>query len=381
MVKKVTVAFFGETNHPSHNVKWINYLVAKDLINAVVFVRPNQNTSKLDSHVKVFKTMRPFPFFFPLRLLRHVKRLKDILRKEEVDVLHFLWGIDDCCLGLFLGKPYLITTRGSDVLRDLRKHYLEPQLSFTKRALADLGKRWYHLVAYKKAIAITSTSFAQQKLVLQFQPKIKQVAIVRTGVELTKFSDLRRPTKPEKKIIFSPRTMREIYNQDIIIEAFKLFLKKVPNAQLRIIDNLPNSEWSKKNRRFVQTLNLNEEVIFLPSLNIDEMIIEYLKADVCVMIPKSDGTPVSGIESMLCQTPLIIGDYDYDEDLFNESTVWQCKSNTPEALAQKIHGIVEESEAFVSSKIQNARLNALSKVDIKGETQKLLVFYHQKIEK
>ena len=51
------------------------------------------------------------------------------------------------------------------------------------------------------------------------------------------------------------------------------------------------------------------------------------------MIPTSDGTPNSALEAMLCKTPVIDGQANYDELIFNLNTVSKIDKPEHEILA------------------------------------------------
>src|SRR5690606_24699562 len=63
----------------------------------------------------------------------------------------------------------------------------------------------------------------------------------------------------------------------------------------------------------------------------------YKRASAVVMTPLSDGSPVSAMEAMVCQRPLILGPLDYDQDLFSDNVLqierWDSKELS--AMIQK----------------------------------------------
>ena len=121
-------------------IKWINHLVERERIDGIVLTRANQNPEHISSRVKVIQDMISFPYFKLFKRRKYISRLKAVLAENHIDIIHFLWGVDDCVLGPLLGKPYLITTRGSDVFRDLAGHYLNVRFKLNKRGASDFFK-------------------------------------------------------------------------------------------------------------------------------------------------------------------------------------------------------------------------------------------------
>lgn len=376
MSKEIRVAFVGEVGNPSHNTNWINHLVEKEGIRGIVLTRANQNADYITSEILVFKLMQPFPYFNPFKRWNYIRKLKQVLSDNKIDLIHFLWGVDDCVLGPILGKPFVITTRGSDVFRDLANHYFKAKLGISKRKLSDFYKSQLHLKAYKLASAVTSTSKGQIEVLKNFQRAIKNSVLVRTGLYTDELIGHGEDfSSREKKIIFSPRTMRSLYNQDIIVKAFAAFKEKHPDAELRMIDNRKGSSWSKYIRKLINTLCLEKHVIFLPSLNEDELYKEYKKASVCVMIPKTDGVPVTGLESMLMKTPLIVGSSVYDDDIFNDQTVWQLDENSEGHLYDKLLDVFASSHETILKKTAKASETVVLLGDRRKEMMKIVQIY------
>ena len=85
------------------------------------------------------------------------------------------------------------------------------------------------------------------------------------------------------------------------------------------------------------------------------MLNEYKETDIAIMIPNSDGTPVSGIETMLSMTPLIIGNIDYDEDIFNDKTVWKVNHYTPKDIYNKIDKTIKFPKEKITTRLDSAK--------------------------
>lgn len=371
----IRVAFFGEAAFPSHNIKWINHLVENFPLEAVLFTFNKEDTSHISEKIRVYNVLKYYPLFDIKNRNATLTLYKGILDENKIDLLHFLWGVDIVLWARFLNRPYLITTRGSDVLRILPQRYVNVSIRLNKRSAYLIKGKRLHQKAFKEAAWVTSTSLSQMSSLLGIQSKIRNHSIIRTGAYSIQFYFPKRLLTESIKVVFSPRSMKELYNQDVIIEAFKSYLDYRSDAVLRMVDNYPQSEWSNKIRSMVDELGIGKSVIFLTDLSQKQMSEEYSKADVSVMIPQSDGAPVSAIESMMAGCPVILGDNDYDNDLFNESTIWKLENNKSKDLVEKLIQVDRLDLRDLILKVKNAQSVALNNGSTEVEMRRLFSIY------
>ncbi|MCP4440184.1 MAG: glycosyltransferase family 4 protein [Aureispira sp.] len=381
MRKEITVAFFGETIYPAPNIRWINYISSLPNIKAIVFT-PDDDSSHISDKVTVYKLFGLYPVFRLSKRKELTAKFEAILKKHKVDVLHFLWGVDLPMWINSLDYPSMITTRGSDMLRMLPRR-LAMKFSFSKGWLGNYLMLRLHRKAYLKAKAITSTSIKQQNKVKELVPNVKAEALhlIRSGVLIHEFMHETLPKMDkENLVVFSPRTMKPLYNQDIILNAFNTLLKDYPNATLRMINNHPNSDYGKQLKDQVAKLGIDKNVVLLPSQSTEGMHQEYVKSDVVVMIPTTDGTPVSALEGMLALRPVIVGDYDYDKDLFGDDFVWALPDISESALVKMLKNIITTPSEQLTEKISKAQKNAINLTDRKKEMERIVSLYYTIME-
>lgn len=78
----------------------------------------------------------------------------------------------------------------------------------------------------------------------------------------------------------------------------------------------------------------------------------YKRASLVVMTPVSDGSPVSGMEVLLCGSRLILGPLEYDKDIFSNN-VMRLNSWDAGELARCMATLVETKNQFaLSSKVK-----------------------------
>lgn len=370
----IKVAFFGDITYPSHNIKWINTIASVSGVKCIVFTTsPSSDHLISDIVVKPFYGYRPkLPGFKRTRLKGMF--LAD-LKEHSVDLVHFLWGLDSVLWARDFNLPYIITTRGSDVLRGVpsmahanfgfNTNYLRSKLSF-----------YQHMLAYRDSSCITSTSVSQQEQIRSYFGIHERLRLVRTGVNVDEIERIKISDRSSDTLkVFSPRTMKPLYNQEIILRGFKLFIEKFKKSRLYMIDNCAGSDYSNMVRGLCQELGLDNSVEFLPELDKENMIREYRKSDIVIMIPETDGTPVSAVEAMLCKKTLILGSYSYDSDLFPPDIVFQLSENSPESVFNILKKIVSTPSEELKKRTEEAYLISKEKADTSKEMNKVIDIY------
>jgi glycosyltransferase involved in cell wall biosynthesis len=101
-----------------------------------------------------------------------------------------------------------------------------------------------------------------------------------------------------------------LYNIDIIVRAFALVHKALPEARLvvKLVSQSADDPYLAEIRELTDQLALGGAVIFVPQVECAEMPDLYRAADVVVFRPSSDGMPVSVLESMACGAPVVASD-------------------------------------------------------------------------
>ena len=81
---------------------------------------------------------------------------------------------------------------------------------------------------------------------------------------------------------------------------------------------------------------------------------------------------------MAVETPVILGPLDYDQDIFNQDTIWRLNEWSASELTDTIVEILEKTpSAVLEKKLLNAKATVLEKADTMKEVQKIEKIYHQ----
>ncbi|MDA9328756.1 glycosyltransferase [Flavobacteriales bacterium] len=362
-----------------HDFKWVSYFASKEGID-VFLITEVENFKKTDiTTLQKYKdigveVLPPIDNFsicnFP-KSIKSILLLRKLIRKHNIDVFHTLFGSPQPIWLVFLPKSVRlgITTRGSDVFVLLKEVWETKNI--INRILKWLLKR-----GYRKAEFITCTSTAQIETIKDLIPnKLPQIHFIKTGVDveaIQKTDVSGKVLTVSKEFVFSARFIEKIYNIDYQLEAIKEldkeFLKKY--SFLFVAFQYPVD---------VDLTEFKSELDKIEGLQYDicsqitqAQMWATIKASALVyMVPTTDGTPNTALECMAAEKRFIMGNLDYNKELFEDVSLIADLSN-PQSLTQKLtEGVVTYPEYLIK--------NGLDKVTKFGsrefEMKKLLKLY------
>lgn len=230
-------------------------------------------------------------------LLKAEIRLR--LRLLRTDICHVHWagfaplvaGISHCPIG--------ITAWGSDI-------YKYP--GYPAQGQQSLRH------ALKVAKFVTCDSQDLKSSIIQIAARQDHVHVVQWGVDTELFHPgLDTRTWRERlgiqgaaKVIYSPRTVLEVYNIDTVLEAFAKLRQVYPEVVLiqkyYNVDPGPLQELQVLAAR----LGIADRVKWVGEVPYENLPSLYNLADIMVTVPNSDGTPMSLLEAMACGVPPVV---------------------------------------------------------------------------
>ncbi|MGE0201574.1 MAG: glycosyltransferase family 4 protein [Candidatus Melainabacteria bacterium] len=317
---------------------------------------PNRDTLMARGEKKVSKT-------------RVLKARKAIIRQHiallKPDVLH----------GIFLYQrgwsavaanyaPTVLTLLGSDIYLP-RHHYRNGLQLWRDRQLNRLSLRLCDLVtAVSNDLKVRAESMVGNQPPVELLPIGTNPAFFMPDIDT---NALRRSlTIPDNAyVIFSPRQITPLYNQDVILKSLPRVLEEIPDAVLILKDAF--KEDSDKRRAYVENLKtlagdlgVAASVRWVDEVPMSELARYYNLADVVVSVPSTDGMPVTLFDAMACRKPVIVGDLSsYDEVIMHGQTGLRVPTHNQQALAQAIiklrnnpelvQRIVDESQVILQA--------------------------------
>ncbi len=230
------------------------------------------------------------PFLMAICILFKIKKmLKQGFEFELIDA-HYIYpdGVAAVLIGKLVGKPVVITARGSDI--NVIMDYMLPKLFI----------KW----AVNNASAVITVSKALRNKIKNLDVSQSNISVLRNGVDLTLFKpsgnrkNLRKSLNLSKKTILSVGNLIPLKGHHLIIEA----LIDLPECELLIAGAGPEEF---KLKQLAAKHSLDNKVFFLGSMNQVDLQKYYSASDVLVLASESEGWANVLLESMACGTPVV----------------------------------------------------------------------------
>jgi glycosyltransferase involved in cell wall biosynthesis len=107
----------------------------------------------------------------------------------------------------------------------------------------------------------------------------------------------------ERKIVLSPRSLQDHYNQPLIVKAFSRILPRFRDAKLVLIDDNPIKRLELL--ALVRKLQIEENVIWYPFSQDSQLEFLLKDSDVVVTAASTDGTSVTVLQAMKLGIPVV----------------------------------------------------------------------------
>lgn len=293
--------------------------------------------------IKLHGSIGPFHvkrWWLTLRDLRH---LRQTLQREKIDILHSHYlGANAWYAAISGFTPIALTIMGGG---DVTGPDWRPR-----------GKRERLLTPYalRRADVVTSWSKVMAEVVKPYCRPGVPVETIHGGVDLTRFypgtpADTLREKlnlRAEDRVIFSARLMRPLSNITTIARAAEYVCKQVPEAVFLFTAPSEQRDATYENevREILNATGLQDRARFVAAIRHDEIAEYHRLAAVTVSIPSTDGTPMTVLESMACETPVVCGDIpDYDKKYFEGGkTVLTARVDDPYSVGEAVARLLKD---------------------------------------
>lgn len=247
-------------------------------------------------------------------------------RGADFDIIdaHYLYpdGVAALWLGRRLGRPVVITARGSDV--NLIPRYRLPRMMIRRT----LGQ----------AAALIAVSGALKEAMIALGAAAEQVTVLRNGVDLSLFrlgdrDRARRALGLSRPTLLSVGNLLELKGHHRAIEA----LCRLPGFDLAIVGEGPERGRLEQLRR---RLGLADRVRLLGAVGHAALPEIYAAADALVLASSREGWPNVLLEAMACGTPAVASAVGgIPEVVRTPEAGLVMKSNTPEGIAEAVKSL------------------------------------------
>ncbi|HET8556634.1 MAG TPA: glycosyltransferase family 4 protein [Gaiellaceae bacterium] len=260
-----------------------------------------------------------------------VRWMRRIFRNLRPDIVHAHWMPFATTAAMAGVRPLVATAWGSDIYALTRRRTILTSFALRRTALA------------------TADSAHLLRRMEELGPKSLRTSLLNWGVDL---NVMRLPTTEERArskallglgagpVIFSPRGLQNLYNPDIVVEAFTRVHSARPDATLLLKHSgdadLARSDWST-----------------VPGLHVigrvdDTQMKDLFRAsDVTLSIPSSDSSPRSVWEAMAVGSLLILSDLPWVHELIVDGRDALVVTPTPEEVAAAIETALQTPNVYM----------------------------------
>ena len=355
----IRVLYIGDPSSV-HDIKWVSFFSNQTEFEAYFLVQEHEmhliNTARKKQFnelgITVVGPIKSYSLWRFWENRNSYNKIDQIISEHKIDLVHPLFATPFSLWTRKLSIPSIITSRGSDI------HVV----------LAGLGKgNFLHCIhgkillrkfknAFTNAAILSCTSAGQLSKINALLGTNLKGQIIRTGVNVDEISNLKPQLKiPDsingKRIIFLPRYIRPIYQTELQIDALSRLDPEIKSTLGLVL--IEGTRKDKSYSAFIEnklnTCGISHHTY--QSLTQQEMWSLFKLSALAIMTPKTDGTPNSALEAMAAECPLILGSFDYDEDLFSENVCHRMKTNSANELAKLIQSSLEN---YPEKKIEHA---------------------------
>lgn len=298
-------------------------------------------------NIQVLGTTAPISIRRMGRSLKKLWWVAKLIKQHNITGMHIffaephaLWAL----VRLFVSVRVTLTTRGTDVLKTL------PRTFASKRLIDQIVGHCYRL-AFKNIDKVAVTSSRQKKSVLAIRKNLP-VSTIRTGVNLSLVQKALTSPRPQIRTpyLFFPRLMTPLYNHEFAIAAATSLPKEIKEKYIWVFVDRDSTDqaYVKKIEGLLEKSGLAYS--FLNRQPQEKVYQLYAHAHAVIMTPKSDGSPVSGMEAMAFGKPLVLGPLPYDEDLFNADTTYQLSKWNPTDFCRQLTTALQDTRKVEKAK-------------------------------
>jgi glycosyltransferase involved in cell wall biosynthesis len=234
-------------------------------------------------------------------LFRSRSELRRLLARLDTQVLHahfvrrFGW---QAALSGF--RPLVVSPWGSDILR------VPPRAIRT---------RWWNRFALRSADLVTVSSEGMREASIRAGARAGRIRLIHHGVDTTRFS----PGPPSNQIagrvaadgqpvVFSPRTIRPLYRQDVVVDSVAALSTPERRPALVLSARGADADELARLRQRAADAGIGGQLRILDDVAHDDLPDLFRLADVVVSVPETDSFPVTLLEAMACGRPIVVSD-------------------------------------------------------------------------
>lgn len=229
------------------------------------------------------------PFFLAFSVFLTARRLRSSGFRYDLIDAHYYYpdGVATAMVAGFLGKPFTITARGSDIN------------VLTRFALP---RRWIRWAAGKAAASIAVSEALGNRLI-KLGVNGEKVHVLRNGVDLEHFVPKHRGQSKARFgvgecTLLSVGNLVDLKGHDLVIRA----MTRLPECDLLIVGE---GEARESLEALAASLDIDGRIKFLGAVPQPDLVDIYNAAEILVLASSHEGMPNVVLEAMACGTPVV----------------------------------------------------------------------------
>jgi glycosyltransferase involved in cell wall biosynthesis len=279
---------------------------------------------------KVGMAAAPYLMYRSLRTCMRAL-MRDRLAFDLIDAHYFYPdGVAAALLGRSLGKPVVITARGTDV---------------TLIANHALPRRWIRWAA-ARAAGIVAVSEALRTRLIALGIEASRIEMLRNGVDLELFAPRDRAAARralgldvDGTVVLSVGQLISLKGHDLALQA----VARLSGATLVIVGEGPQAAALE---RLAAQLGVSERVRFPGAMPQERLATWYSAADALVLASSREGLPNVLLEALACGTPVVAtAVWGTPEIVAAPAAGRLVEARTPEALAAALRDLLADPPA------------------------------------
>jgi len=320
-----------------HTQKWVNYFAQRGYEVHLISSRGNSSEFEPGVGLHLLTTIAPRLWSVSKYLngLLWPVQARRLIRKIKPDIVDAHYITVNGYLGIASGfHPLILTAWGSDVLLDPKQNWLWKIL--TKYAL-------------NKTEVVICDSQVVHKELLKLGVSPGKIKMIYNGVDTQQFSRQQANEGLKRKLgileapsIIYIRSLKPVYNVEMLIRAIPLVLRQFPEARFIIGGDGEQKEYLQD---LAKSLGISDSTRFIGWIPHNELP-EYLaSADVYVSTSLSDSTSLSLQEAMACELAPVVTDLPANREWITDGeSGFIVPINDIQALADRITYLLNSNE-------------------------------------
>jgi glycosyltransferase involved in cell wall biosynthesis len=287
---------------------------------------------------------------------------RQIRHGRDFDLIdaHYFYpdGVAAVLLGRALGRPVVVTTRGSD-LNVIAQH--------------GIPRRWIRWAA-KHADGLIAVSSGLKQRLVELGVAAERVRVLRNGVDLALFHPCDRNAARHalgftRPTLLAAGNLVALKRHHLMIEA----LTQLPGVQLVIVGEGPERGAIE---RLSHQRRVADRVRLLGRVAQDRLPEIYAAADLLLLVSSHEGWPNVLLESMACGTPVVVSDIGGITDIVAAREAGRILADaTPSRLAAAVRELLAAPPSRAATRIYAEQF------DWQSTTEGQIALFHQICER